>query len=122
MRIISVVVIGFLAFAAAIWFWPTDESQLTEVGQPISPPLDVYDPVSAGEPTPPGYRQIFARDAIEPVYDPRFVPADESDWIEGTLVIGVEIDGEAKAYPVNFLNWREMVNDWIGETPVLVTW
>jgi hypothetical protein len=88
----------------------------------IAAPTGVPDPVASGEETPPGYRQIFPRDAIEPVYNPTFVPGSESDWIEGTLVIGIEFNGEAKAYPVNFLNGREMVNDWIGGTPVLVTW
>lgn len=77
---------------------------------------------------PPGKRPHPATDRssratpIEPVYDPTFVSGSDSEWIEGTLVIGVELNGEAKAYPVNFLNSREMVNDWIGGTPVLVTW
>ena len=45
-------------------------------------------------------------------------------WIgpKTPLVIGLELDGDAKAYPVSFLNRREMVIDWIGGTPVLVTW
>ena len=38
------------------------------------------------------------------------------------LVIGVAINGEAKAYAVGPLNSREMVNDTVGGVPILVTW
>ena len=34
----------------------------------------------------------------------------------------VAINGEAKAYAIGPLNGREMVNDTVGGTPVLVTW
>ena len=38
------------------------------------------------------------------------------------MVIGVELDGIAKAYPVSLLNRREMVNDQLAQLPILVTW
>ena len=69
-----------------------------------------------------GYRQLLPRDAILPIYSPTFVSSSGSDWAEDTLVIGIELDGESKAYSVSFLNRREMVIDWIGGTPVLVSW
>lgn len=37
-------------------------------------------------------------------------------------VLGVEIGGEARAYPLRLLRWHEVVNDTISETPVLVTY
>lgn len=82
----------------------------------------LYNPVHAGEELPTGFRQLLARDAIRPIYDPTFVSASESGWHDEALVVGLEIDGNAKAYPVSFLNRREIVNDHIGKTPVLVTW
>ena len=85
-------------------------------------PGDVYNPVLAGEPLPDGFRQVLPRDAILPVYDPVFVAADESGWPGNAEVIGVEIDAEARAYPVSFLNGREMVIDEIAEVPIVVTW
>ncbi|RMF77953.1 MAG: DUF3179 domain-containing protein [Planctomycetota bacterium] len=39
-----------------------------------------------------------------------------------TRVIGVEIDGEARAYPLWVLNWHEIANDTLGGTPILVTY
>lgn len=89
---------------------------------PIEAPEDVYDPVRAGEQTPEGFVQVLPRDAIMPVYNPVFEPASASDWPDDALVIGLSLEEEAKAYPVSFLNRREMVIDWIGGTPVLVTW
>jgi hypothetical protein len=81
---------------------------------------EVYDPYRAGEPAPPGFRQLLPRDGIPPIYAPSFV--DEIDWADDTLVIGLEIDGDARAYPVGFLNRREMVIDSVAGIPVLVTW
>jgi hypothetical protein len=38
------------------------------------------------------------------------------------IVLGVEFGGIAKAYPVRILNWHEVVNDDVGQQPVLVSW
>lgn len=119
-------VYGFIALAllALVGFWairPVAESAQTRTG-PVEAPEDVYDPVRAGEATPEGFRQLLPRDAILPVYNPVFVGAAAVDWNDDSLVIGLTLDGEAKAYPVRFLNRREMVIDWIGGTPVLVSW
>ena len=37
-------------------------------------------------------------------------------------MIGVEINGEAKAYPVSWLGGRELVIDDVGGEPILVSW
>jgi len=68
------------------------------------------------------WSQLLARDAIFPVYDPEFAPADSAPYTDDELVIGVEINGEARAYAIGPLNRREMVNDTVGGVPVLVTW
>jgi hypothetical protein len=38
------------------------------------------------------------------------------------LVLGVEQDGEAKAYSISLLSRHEIVNDSIGGQPIAVTW
>ena len=90
----------------------------------VVPPaiVDVYDPVQSGDDVPPGIRQLLPRDAIAPVYKPEFVSAAEVDWDDDTLIVGLALEGEARAYPVSFLNRREMVLDQLGSSPVLVTW
>lgn len=85
-------------------------------------PGDVYDPVAAGESLPDGFRQLLPRDGIQPIYEPTFVEANQSPWPAATEVIGVEINGEAKAYPVSWLGGRELVIDDVGGEPILVSW
>ncbi len=68
------------------------------------------------------FRQLIPRDAINPIYRPRFIPAESAALNPAELVIGVAINGESKAYPVGPLNRREMVNDVVGGVPILVTW
>lgn len=83
---------------------------------------ELFDPTETDAERPDDYRESLPRDAINPVYDPTFVVAGEIDWPQEELVIGIEIDGEARAYPVGFLTWREIVNDWHKGIPTLVTW
>jgi hypothetical protein len=59
-------------------------------------------------------------DGIPPLEEPNFVTADEaSSWIvPSDAVIGVEINGDARAYPRRIIDWHEMVNDTVGGVPV----
>jgi len=92
-----------------------------ELPQQVDPD-SVPDPFREGELPPPGYRQLLTRDGIPPVYEPAFVTAERIDWREDDLVLGVEIDGDGRAYSIGYLNSREMVIDRIAGIPVLVTW
>ncbi len=100
---------------------PSRPQATAELGQ-LADPDEVYNPVTAGEPLPEGFRQVLPRDAILPIYDPTFVSADAAGWADDTLVIGVALGREAKAYPVSLLNRREMVVDSLNGIPILVTW
>ncbi len=123
MRTIAKLVIVLLASAVGVfgasWLQRSGSEQSAIEGQERG---NLYDPVRAGEEVPAGFRQLLPRDAIRPVYDPVFVSASESGWHDQALVVGLEINGDARAYPVSFLNRREIVNDHVGKTPVLVTW
>ncbi len=66
--------------------------------------------------------QLLARDAILPIYEPEFVSAQAAPYADDELVIGVELNSEARAYAIGPLNSREMVNDTVGDIPILVTW
>jgi hypothetical protein len=68
------------------------------------------------------FRQLLPKDAIRPIYEPRFAPGKLTSLDREELVIGVEINEESKAYPIGPLRAREMVNDVVGGVPVLVTW
>lgn len=129
-KVIAFMVIGSLGLGAMSWTIGASRPDRPEEVEGLSvfaeDPDSVYDPVRAGEPLPDGYRKVLGRDDILPVYDPvadpGFVTAEATDWPEDSLVVGLEIGGEARAYPVAFLNRREMVLDSIAGIPVLVTW
>ncbi|MCI0844124.1 MAG: DUF3179 domain-containing protein [Chloroflexi bacterium] len=67
--------------------------------------------------------QTDLRDAIVPVDLPVYGGADALPWLEDDdLVLGYESGDEAFAYPINILNFHEIVNDVIGGDPVLITY
>ena len=55
------------------------------------------------------------RDGIPPLEFPKTVAGDEVDFLNLTeSVFGVEINGEARAYPHRILGWHELANDELG--------
>ncbi len=62
------------------------------------------------------------RDGIPALTRPPVLAADESPWHDDEMVMGVELGGEARAYPIALLNWHELVNDLVGGEPILVSY
>ena len=63
------------------------------------------------------------KDGIPSIDNPVFVGVDESRFMsDSDTVVGVEMHGETKAYPLFILVWHEIVNDRIGDVPVSVTY
>ncbi len=64
-----------------------------------------------------------ARDAIPSIDAPVFTAADDAGHVDDSdIVLGLEINGDARAYPLSILVWHEIVNDVVGATPVAVTY
>ena len=67
----------------------------------------------------------MAVDALPALTDPRTIPASEAAkdryLVPDDKVIGVVVEGEARAYPLRVLVWHEVVNDVVGGTPLAVT-
>lgn len=70
-------------------------------------------------------------DALSPLDEPAVVPAGEVPAINkeyhkylvpGDRVIGVVIEGQARAYPLRVLNWHEVCNDTLAGMPIAVTY
>ena len=62
------------------------------------------------------------RDGIPPIDNPRFVTVDQVDDLSPqSPVISLDIDGDARAYPLEVLTSHEIVNDVVGRVPVAVT-
>ena len=62
------------------------------------------------------------KDGIPSIDDPEFLPAAEAALPENEPVIGLVVDGDARAYPLRILIWHEIVNDVVGGLPVAVTY
>jgi len=63
------------------------------------------------------------KDGIPAIDDPKFVPVSEvTDLGAQEPVIGLVIDGDARAYPLRILTWHEIANDVVGGVPVAVTY
>jgi hypothetical protein len=102
-----VLVAAGAAFASpAVWEreWPNTDFSKHSID---------YDEVLSGGPP---------KDGIPAIDDPIFLPLAEAKHITAMEpVIGVVLNGEAKAYPLAILIWHEIVNDTVGGVPVAVT-
>ena len=63
------------------------------------------------------------KDGIPSIDDPVFAEVPDSQFMsDSDTVIGIYINGEARAYPLFILVWHEIVNDTVGGVPVAVTY
>lgn len=123
-------VFGYGLIAALVMvglFWalaPQFRSQLTAGVKTVT----VGESSGAGEPARSGRAlnivTVLPKDAIPAILSPQFVPADQGDVLleKNEQVLGVFINGDAKAYSTVQLSRHEVVNDVVGGVPVAVTW
>ena len=107
----------------------SDENLSTD---PVSPTETILPSVASDEvdtPVPTAERELeivtlLPKDAIPAIDDPVFIPVDEADlqYEPDELVIGVQFDGEARAYSIPLLSSHEIVNDTVAGRKIAVTW
>ena len=70
------------------------------------------------------FNTLVIRDGIPPIDTPRFWGKEKSmqAFFEHEPVIAMEINNEAKAYPLSVLMYHEIANDLVGGVPVSVTY
>ena len=63
-------------------------------------------------------------DGIRSIEDPVFLDRARADQLYSPdeLVLGIEINGDTRAYSVPLLSRHEIVNDVVGGKPVAITW
>ena len=76
----------------------------------------------ADDEPPPGVEQLLPRGRIAAVFEPELVPAAEAEISDDAWVLGVVVEGQARAYSLNLLNTHEVVNDRIGEKAFAAVW
>jgi hypothetical protein len=68
-------------------------------------------------------RSVIPRDGIPAIDNPQFVPVTAGlDLADREPVIGLVINGDAKAYPLRIMMWHEIANEVVGGVPVAVTY
>ncbi len=91
------------------------------------PPKPPDEPLALPPPpavNPAAIITVLARDSIRSIDDPQFEPASAAaaGIDPDERVIGLVINGEARAYPIPILSAHEIVNDVVGGEPVAITW
>ena len=62
------------------------------------------------------------KDGIPALINPTLIAPSAAAYTDNELVFGIEINGDARAYPLRILNWHEMFNDVIGGVPVALAY
>ncbi len=106
--VVAALIIGLFA-SGQLKIAPSDEPILV-------PPPPAVDPEMISN--------LLPQDSIPAIDDPQYAPVDKADEFMDAdeVVIGVVINGEARAYPLPILSSHEIVNDVIGGQPIAVTW
>ncbi|WP_415894737.1 DUF3179 domain-containing protein [Neptuniibacter sp. PT34_22] len=64
-----------------------------------------------------------ARDGIPSIDKPEFIAAKQAGgWHDDQQVLSLTLAGITRAYPINILNWHEIVNDNFGGQPVVISY
>ena len=62
-------------------------------------------------------------DGIPALNYPKLIEADDAEYLDDdSLVFGVSINGDARAYPLRIMGWHEMFNETIGGVPVALAY
>lgn len=79
-------------------------------------------PVAVGGLDPADIQEVIPADGIPSIDEPRFVSVSDVDFLtDKEPVIALELEGVAKAYPLQIMTWHEIVNDSFGDRDVAVT-
>jgi hypothetical protein len=87
----------------------------TPVGEEEENSIVPLDQIVSGGPPP---------DGIPSIDNPKFISVQEADrnLEDLELVLGLNIDGDVRVYPLQIMVWHEIVNDNVGNTQVAVTY
>lgn len=69
-------------------------------------------------------RRAASRDAFPVFHNPELTPASKAEdrMRDNEWVIGVSINGDHRAYPVEVMGVHELGNDTVGGKPITVCW
>ncbi len=67
---------------------------------------------------------VRPRDAFQVIDPPHYLKSSEAaaSMSDDEVVLGLEVNGLCRAYPINYLNDHEMVREQIAGLPLQITW
>ncbi|WP_435318047.1 DUF3179 domain-containing (seleno)protein [Haloarchaeobius sp. TZWSO28] len=92
------------------------ELSLAEQGFPKTVCSEDVVPAALAEIDDPAYASDWSTHEVRDRYGP------DGRIGESRTVVGLEHDGQARAYPLSILWYHEVVDDWLADLPVLVTY
>jgi len=109
-------IIGGIGLIIAIMFsdnFPIEGNQLQNVSSEVSEDgIMITDGLKHSVPLDKIRGGGPPRDGIPSIDDPKFVSASDEEFVsDSDIVIGLEINGDVKAYPLFIMVWHEIVND-----------
>lgn len=111
-------VIVAAAVVAAVLFVNPHRTVRPPAGAVVEPGGPAFDAIRTDE-----IQSVLPQDAIPALIKPTYLSvAQASDINDKEEVIGVVINGDARAYPLSTLSSHEIVDDDIGGQPLAVTW
>ncbi|MQG58172.1 MAG: DUF3179 domain-containing protein [SAR202 cluster bacterium] len=95
----------------------------TAVVGPTPQPSPVSGSAPAQRPATPTFSGQGRRSPFVPLDNPEFLTIEQATYLgDENLVLGLDVGGEARAYPVGMVYYHHVVNDAIDDRPVLVTY
>lgn len=106
---------------------PTETSPSAVSPTPIRPPSEqnhAPNEISDRDYSDLDIVTLLPPDAIPALTFPDYYSVEDADeeYLPEELVIGVDLNGDARAYSVGLLSRHEIVNDTVGGVPLSVTW
>ena len=116
LNFVIIILLGIfvISSAIAISFIKEDIFQMSIDSQEIKHTVPLDKIVSGGSP----------QDGIPSIDNPKFQSVQEADKIlkDSEFVLGLNINGDMRAYPLQILVWHEIVNDVVDGKPVAITY
>ena len=133
-RLSALIVLGALLVGCG-----GSEPAITGMSAPTATPMQTAQPLPTATPTAPREsstvsaptgdgagdqdRSQFRRTPFVPLDDPQTLSVVEASYLDDDeLVLGLEWNGEDRAYPVRMLTFHHIVNDTVAGRPILITY
>ena len=123
-KLLIIVVIGIVVLFLLVPNIRQAGTRLLTSSEQILLPTDSTAPTSETGERSVELVTLLGYDAIPAILNPSFLTSGEAidQMLPDERVLGLSIDGEHRAYPINMLSRHEIVNDVVGGVPVAVTW